>query len=107
MRIYVHHGFRQRQFDEAINIEDNPKENSLNSKKEYFKHEVKRLGLNKYDMKEQCNYCGRMFKSILEMEDHEKDIHIAYKCDVLKCEYQSIGKKDLKYHKIAAHKITQ
>ena len=95
----------QRQLDEAVNIENIPKELSLNSKSEYYKHNVKRISINKEELKEQCNYCGRMFKEVLEVENHEKDFHMRYKC--ASCVYEAYGQKDLKQHVKIVHETSE
>ena len=90
-----------RQLAEAIKIDNKPKQESLNSKYEYFKHSVKKLELNQQDNKEECAYCGRKFKKLEDLQTHETDFHMKHKCQ--NCDYIGIGKKNLLYHPKAKH----
>ena len=90
-----------RQLAEAINIDKKSKEESLNSKHEYFKHSIKKLELNQGENKEECAYCGRKFKKIEDLQTHETEFHMEKKCQ--HCEYIGIGQKDLTYHTKTKH----
>ena len=71
------------------------------SKKEYFHHNVRKIGLNDEEKTFQCDYCSRKFESVFELENHEKHVHIRYKCK--KCDYLSFGKRDLQDHTDILH----
>ena len=92
-----------RQLAEAVKIDKKAKDVNLDSKNEYFSQSVKRLGLAKDDDKEKCGYCGRKFPTIEELQTHEQEFHTEYRCKREKCEYTSIGLKDLKYHTKSLH----
>ena len=90
-----------RQLAEAIEIDKKPKDSNLNSKNEYFRHSVKKISLSNSDGKEDCAYCGKKLNGIEDLQIHEKDFHTRQKCS--KCEYVSVGQKDLQYHTKAKH----
>ena len=85
-----------RQLAEAIRIDNKPKEESLNSKAEYFKHSTRRIGFIESEDKEQCTFCGRKFTKIENLQTHEVQFHTQSKCHY--CEYVAIGSKDMTYH---------
>ena len=91
----------ERQLSEALCIEETPMHEGLNSRKEYFHHNVKRIGLTDDQRSEQCDYCSRKFETITDLEKHEKLVHIRYKCQ--HCDYLSFGDRDLKYHTDESH----
>ena len=86
----------ERQLAEAIQIDRKPRNVNLNSKSEYFKQSTQRIEVVKDSKSEQCEYCGRKFQSLADLEFHEIDVHIKYKCKV--CDYEAFGRKDLKLH---------
>ena len=90
-----------RQLSEAIHIEHKKEDENLNSKNEYFRQNIQRIGLNQ-DMDQQCGYCGRCFVKIEELENHEKAIHTRYTCK--ECDYKSFGTSDLKIHMQIVHR---
>ena len=92
----------ERQLAEAIQIDRKPKNVNLNSKNEYFKQSTKRIEIVKDTNSEQCEYCSRKFLSLSDLENHEKDIHIRYKCKM--CDYKAFGRKDLALHMNELHK---
>ena len=91
----------ERQLSEALCIEETPMHESLNSRKEYFHHDVNRIGLIENQRTEECDYCSRKFETMIDLEKHEKQVHIRYKCKL--CDYLSFGNRDLKYHTDEAH----
>ena len=93
----------QRQLAEAVKINKKSQEVNLNSKNEYFKHNVQRIEIVRDGWTVQCEYCSRKFNNLKELEIHEIDFHIKYNCK--KCEYQSFGKKDLNQHISSIHDI--
>ena len=93
----------QRQLAEAIKIDKKSPEVNLNSKNEYFKHNVQRLDIVRDGWTEECEYCSRKFNNLKELEIHEIDFHIKYKCK--KCEYQAFGQKDLDRHTNSTHNV--
>ena len=92
----------ERQLAEAIQIDRKPRNVNLNSKSEYFKQSTQRIEVIKDSKSEQCEYCGRKFQSLADLEIHEIDVHIKYKCKV--CDYEAFGRKDLKLHMNDIHK---
>ena len=90
----------ERQLSEAINIERASIAECLNSKMEYFHHNVRKIAMSNAE-KEQCNSCGRKFESVNDLNDHNKQFHMRFKCS--QCEYISFGEKDIKSHKIIVH----
>ena len=90
----------ERQLSEAINIEKTSTTECLNSKMEYFHHNVKKIGLSGEEKRE-CKYCGRKFTFEKDIESHEKLFHIRYKCQ--DCEYLSFGEYDMKLHRKTVH----
>ena len=91
----------ERQLNEALCIEKTSMKESLNSKHEYFHHNVRKIGLSSVEQTQQCEYCSRKFQSISELENHEKHFHIRYKCQ--ECDYMSFGMIDLKDHTEIVH----
>ena len=91
----------ERQLNEAISIEQTPIENNLNSKQEYFHHNVRRIGFKNMETEHQCNQCSRMFNSRSELEKHDKHVHMRIKCK--KCDYLSFGERDLNEHTDMKH----
>ena len=89
----------ERQLSEAICIEKTPMQESLNTKQEYFHHNVRRIGFNENE--HQCNYCSRRVQSVVELEKHENHVHIRLNCN--KFDYVSFGKRDLKEHTDMKH----
>ena len=93
----------ERQLNEAICIEKTTMRESLNSKKEYFHHNVRKIGFNEAESEHQCNHCSRMFNSMVELQKHDKYIHMRMKCK--HCDYISFGERDLKEHTGMKHEI--
>ena len=91
----------QRQLAEAIQIDKKASDVNLNSKNEYFKHSNKRIDVVQDTCKEQCEYCGRKFHNLKELENHEIDQHIRYSCK--QCQYHSFGRRDLNQHVKSNH----
>ena len=95
----------QRQLAEAIKIDKKSSEVNLNSKNEYFKHNIKRIEIVKEGYTEQCEYCSRKLNNLKELENHEIDMHIKFDCK--KCEYEAFGRKDLNQHMSSKHGIQE
>ena len=57
---------------------------------------MRRVGLNKAESDQQCEYCSRLFSNVVDLETHEKQIHTRMKCR--NCDYVSFGERDLKEH---------
>ena len=64
----------ERQLSEALCIEETPMHESLNSRKEYFHHDVNRIGLIENQRTEECDYCSRKFETMIDLEKHEKQV---------------------------------
>ena len=94
-----------RQLDEAVNINRIPKEENMNSKFEYFKQNIRRIGIENNENDHQCNYCGRLVATVTELEEHKKYIHIRFQCDCTDCDYVSFGERDLDNHRNATHRL--
>ena len=92
-----------RQLNEAICIEKKTDDQNLNSKYEYFKQNIRRIDINKEENEVQCEFCSRIFRKVSELEDHEKYVHIRYKCT--NCSYLSFGEKDLVEHRNSTHSV--
>ena len=94
-----------RQLNEAISINNEPIENIMSTKNEYFHLDVKKIKMNNDNSKYQCKYCGRVCASAIHMTQHENEFHTEYQCHT--CEYKAFGKKDLMGHKMAEHQINK
>ena len=76
---------------------------SRHTKNEYFHLDVRRVKLENKTYT--CKNCGIQVKSYDELQKHQKDMHTQYVCD--KCEYESIGQKDLFYHNKYMHEAKE
>ena len=92
-----------RQLFEAIHIDKKANNVNLNSKCEYFKHNIQKIGMTEGEY--QCNYCGRVFRMMSELKIHEKSVHTRFQCK--QCKYLSFGEIDLTHHLKSQHNNTQ
>ena len=91
-----------RQLTEAIKIDNKTKDESLNSKTEYFHHTTKRSVIEGREDKEECAFCGRKFGRINELQKHEEDFHTKHTCTI--CGDELFGMKSMLYHIKEKHK---
>ena len=67
-----------RQITEAVKIAKKNTTENLNSKNEFNHHSIDRVVAKKLD----CNYCGRVFNSNIDLVDHKKLFNEKFNCDV-------------------------
>ena len=91
-----------RQLTEAIKIDKKTKDESLNSKTEYFQHTTKRLVIEGREEREECAFCGRKFGKINDLLKHEQEFHTKHTCTICKDEF--FGTKSLMHHSKEKHK---
>ena len=91
----------ERQLNEAVNIQSTKEENRLNSKNEYFSHDLERFALSNIKYY-QCKKCGLKTNNQEDLEKHEDYVHVETKCVL--CDYETFGTRDLKSHKRREHK---
>ena len=91
-----------RQLFEAIKIDKKEESVNLNSKSEYFRHNMKKIIINNSDF--QCNSCARKFQADNELKVHEQMVHTRLKCK--SCNYISFGEYDLQNHNKTAHNMS-
>ena len=85
----------ERQLSEAISISKKDKDENLNSKSEFFRNKVQRLGIIDEEMFI-CKYCSREFYEKKYLSSHIEAIHERQTCE--KCNYISYGSYDMNLH---------
>ena len=93
-----------RQLYEAICIDKKAEDVNLNSKNEYFRHTTKKITINKDETDQQCDFCGRVLKTMNELVKHEELFHKRIPCSKNNCDYICFGEYDLQQHKQVSHK---
>ena len=83
----------RRQLHEAVNINNKPSHENLNSKSEFHSQRIKRINLeNQLD----CQTCGSISNSVEQRKSHQKKFHTVFNCT--KCHEMCYGESGLKEH---------
>ena len=89
-----------RQIYEANKISNTAPDVLLNSKQEFNHMNTKKLFIKKSQF--QCNICSGKFDSTTILMNHIEQFHMKIICNT--CQYEAIGRSDLKYHNKNIHK---
>ena len=83
----------RRQLHEAVNINNKPSNENLNSKSEFHSQRIKRINLeNQYN----CKICGSMASSLHQVKEHERKFHTLFNCT--ECQQTCYGECGLREH---------